>query len=455
MNLLKSRRSQSQIITTVLIVLVVLAAVIIVWQVVRTTVTGGTEEIEARAECIGVNLVIANIDNSTGEILIRRDPGAKDIETVIPIIFINGELNTTGIIPLEQLGSDVITISGLGLDDDVQIAANLTEGGLCQLSSSIKVSEFVPGSVSTPTPPTPPTPTDPCDNIELEIIDADSAPKLTIQRKTSPSIQEIKGYRIYRDDYLERDKIINLAFLETNDFISSDFKAPMFKEENYSVAGILPDNTVCPISHSYVVGDCSAIDVTIDKIEENLIGDEVYAYVTRGMGGPENIDVKFTVTGNVGTLDDVGWPFRLDNLKELETKPYTIFGGNPSDSKPTEVEIASIVDGFQCPVVDWMQAGPCERVGMEITDIRAQSRITVQRTEGFTPMEVVGYKIFIDGADTFREQTGLNLGPLESDSFEMGNPYFNPIGLKVQVAPVLEDGTVCSLSEEFEVYTLS
>src|SRR3989344_8579733 len=58
------KRGQSEIITTVLIILLVLAAIVIVWQVVMTTVQSGTGQVEAQANCIGMNLEITDVTSS-------------------------------------------------------------------------------------------------------------------------------------------------------------------------------------------------------------------------------------------------------------------------------------------------------------------------------------------------------------------------------------------------------
>jgi len=54
----KNKRGQSEIITTVLIILLVLAAIVIVWQVVKGTVSTGSEQVTSAAGCIGISLDI-------------------------------------------------------------------------------------------------------------------------------------------------------------------------------------------------------------------------------------------------------------------------------------------------------------------------------------------------------------------------------------------------------------
>jgi len=59
--IVKSKRSQGQIITTVLIILLILAAVVIVWQVIQRTTRGAAEQAEAQAQCIGLDLNIEEV----------------------------------------------------------------------------------------------------------------------------------------------------------------------------------------------------------------------------------------------------------------------------------------------------------------------------------------------------------------------------------------------------------
>jgi len=133
-----SKKAQSQIITTVLIILLVLAAIVIVWQVVNTTVRGGAEEVEAQAGCIGVNMVVVSADSATGDVVVRRDPGATDVASVTPIIFVNGANNITGTTALAQLDSDTITVSGLATGEEVQVAAKLADGSVCPLGTVLE-----------------------------------------------------------------------------------------------------------------------------------------------------------------------------------------------------------------------------------------------------------------------------------------------------------------------------
>ena len=60
------KRAQSEIITTVLIILLVLAAIVIVWQVVKSTVSTGTEAVKSQSSCIGASIEVSTVGiNST------------------------------------------------------------------------------------------------------------------------------------------------------------------------------------------------------------------------------------------------------------------------------------------------------------------------------------------------------------------------------------------------------
>ena len=67
----KYKRGQSEIITTVLIILLVLAAVIIVWQVVKSTVQSGSEQITSAAGCISINLDITGTNKTAAPIYVN------------------------------------------------------------------------------------------------------------------------------------------------------------------------------------------------------------------------------------------------------------------------------------------------------------------------------------------------------------------------------------------------
>ena len=76
----KNKRGQSEIITTVLIILLVLAAIVIVWQVVKSTVTSGTGQVESQSNCIGMSLTVTDVTSTATSITnVKIKRGADSI----------------------------------------------------------------------------------------------------------------------------------------------------------------------------------------------------------------------------------------------------------------------------------------------------------------------------------------------------------------------------------------
>ena len=103
------KRGQSEIITTVLIILLVLAAIVIVWQVVKTTVTTGTGQVQSSADCIGASLTIDSATLSVANnvsINIKRGQDTVNLQKIRVIVenatsgdqICNG-LTTSGTVP--------------------------------------------------------------------------------------------------------------------------------------------------------------------------------------------------------------------------------------------------------------------------------------------------------------------------------------------------------------------
>lgn len=100
-----NKKAQSQIITTVLIILLVLAAIVIVWQVVRTTVEGGADEVTGGTDCVTLSLELVDVNfnsvapfNTTFKV--KRNAGSGDLDNIVVII--DGEVQSTEI-PADQL----------------------------------------------------------------------------------------------------------------------------------------------------------------------------------------------------------------------------------------------------------------------------------------------------------------------------------------------------------------
>ena len=101
---MKSKHSQSEIITTVLIILLVLASIVIVWQVVKNTVQSGSRNIEDSVVCLDAmgELEIDEIDSCyktiiiTGnkEITAKINRGMKNLNINSFVILVTSEGNS-------------------------------------------------------------------------------------------------------------------------------------------------------------------------------------------------------------------------------------------------------------------------------------------------------------------------------------------------------------------------
>ncbi len=141
----KNKRGQSEIITTVLIILLVLAAIVIVWQVVRSTVTTGANQITGGTDCITLGFEITKADIGDNNVIVKRTAGSGDLGKLILIV--NGVTNSTtdsaGLKELEskQLSLDPAT-STLKADDKIEVAAILGTTGnnkICDIADTYTV----------------------------------------------------------------------------------------------------------------------------------------------------------------------------------------------------------------------------------------------------------------------------------------------------------------------------
>ncbi|MEK6935170.1 MAG: hypothetical protein AABW67_00110 [Nanoarchaeota archaeon] len=138
-----NKKAQGEIITTVLIILLVLAAVVIVWQVVKSTVTTGTEQIGTGLDCATISLEIKSITAQSatgvadGSIKIRRDIGSGDLQA-ITIISNGASLGEKTITNLKsELGEDTISNINITADKEVSIAAMVgSSKNLCEISDT-------------------------------------------------------------------------------------------------------------------------------------------------------------------------------------------------------------------------------------------------------------------------------------------------------------------------------
>ncbi len=98
--MINSKKAQSQLITTVLIILLVLAAVIIVWQLTQRTLSGGAEQVDRSANCMGVGVEIVSVnripDNKLRVVLKRTADSLDSARIDIDIVDSSG-VNSAGL----------------------------------------------------------------------------------------------------------------------------------------------------------------------------------------------------------------------------------------------------------------------------------------------------------------------------------------------------------------------
>ena len=95
------KRAQAEIITTVLIILLVLAAIVIVWQVVKSTVESGGEQVTLQSSCMGVSLELSCSDcpATNTSFIVKRDASGGTFTTATVAVIKDGSRVTTGFAP--------------------------------------------------------------------------------------------------------------------------------------------------------------------------------------------------------------------------------------------------------------------------------------------------------------------------------------------------------------------
>jgi len=141
-----NKKAQSQIITTVLIILLVLAAIVIVWQVVNTTVQGGSDEITSTSSCIGLSLEAVSADANGNLATITRKAGGPTGDLSNVVLLVDGAV-VTHTCPdtdctLGELESKIYTITGTpdpltAADQTVAVGSELTGGTKCDSVASV------------------------------------------------------------------------------------------------------------------------------------------------------------------------------------------------------------------------------------------------------------------------------------------------------------------------------
>jgi flagellin-like protein len=136
-----NKKAQSEIITTVLIILLVLAAIVIVWQVVRSTVTTGANQITGGTDCITLGFEITKAASGANNITVKRIAGAGDLASLKLIV--NGIINSTTATTMNELESTTLLLSGtaptLKTGDKVEVAAvlgTISNSKVCNVAAS-------------------------------------------------------------------------------------------------------------------------------------------------------------------------------------------------------------------------------------------------------------------------------------------------------------------------------
>lgn len=132
---MKTKRSQSEIITTVLLVLVALAAVAVIAAFIINQVRTNTASAESKANCMKVDFAITKaIVNSSVDTTVtvqRLDEGTVGVNNLS--ITVNGaskNLTATAAVPA-SLSTKDIKVGALAAGDKVELGVILTDGTAC------------------------------------------------------------------------------------------------------------------------------------------------------------------------------------------------------------------------------------------------------------------------------------------------------------------------------------
>lgn len=141
------KRAQSEIITTVLIILLVLAAVVIVWQVVKSTVTSGGEQVTSQSSCMGVSLELScsNCPATNTSFIVRRDASGGTFNIADVAVLKDGSRVTTGYTLTAStltvpLGSGTVTFTSGAPTSSVEIAI-IGDGVTCPATAKLTGAE--------------------------------------------------------------------------------------------------------------------------------------------------------------------------------------------------------------------------------------------------------------------------------------------------------------------------
>lgn len=132
------KKGVSQIVTTILIILLVLAAIVIVWQAVKGTIEKGAETIESKTQCMDISLSIVSADVSDSTVKVMRLSGGnndvvKDVKILVEGISVTHNLADPSLDVLESKSYTGVTMVA---ENEVQVAAVLTDGTVCDISDT-------------------------------------------------------------------------------------------------------------------------------------------------------------------------------------------------------------------------------------------------------------------------------------------------------------------------------
>lgn len=129
---MKTKRSQSEIITTVLLVLVALAAVAVIAVFIINQVRTSTANAESKANCMKVDYAITVANSNDKNITVQRlddvSVGVKNL-----VVTVGGvAYNTTAVGPNASLTTGVIPFqTALAAGNKIELGAVLTDGTVC------------------------------------------------------------------------------------------------------------------------------------------------------------------------------------------------------------------------------------------------------------------------------------------------------------------------------------
>ncbi len=139
-NLLKSKRSQAEIIVTVLIILIVLAVIVVVAMFVTRTVREGTESASIKADCATLDLAIVQPRAGDDSVSVERGADSKGNIMESINVYVDGTVSgDAGEVPAELETKAVATGLTLAEGNVVKIAPVLTGGKLCDFKDEVTV----------------------------------------------------------------------------------------------------------------------------------------------------------------------------------------------------------------------------------------------------------------------------------------------------------------------------